>query len=144
MKIYFVFLIHAVFLIQLYPQSGQSLNGLGGFNDNKNYGFSIPDLFNFKSSNEDNFLFLDQNGLNKYQKTILLKTAKDSADNSIIHSEYDSTSQNGNVKSKSFFKSNLFYFLGTAVAVITVYFVLHRSDKPSNTVVTFGLPPSPK
>jgi hypothetical protein len=144
MKIYLVILIHLIFLIQLFPQSGNFRNGPVNFKDNYSPLPSISGFINVKRTFDDELVFGNQFGITTNCNSILLHAVDDSAVNRNMHLEYDSTSRYDNIKSKSFFKSNLFYFLGTAVAIITVYFVLNRRDKPSNTAETFGLPPSPK
>lgn len=46
-------------------------------------------------------------------------------------------------KEKSFFRSNLFYFVGAAVLAVTVYLLWPKKESPANSNVTFGVPPLP-
>jgi len=47
-------------------------------------------------------------------------------------------------ESKSFFKSEIFYFACAAVLAATAYMVWKKNDEPVNTSKTFGTPPLPQ
>lgn len=52
--------------------------------------------------------------------------------------------ENSKEESKSFFKSEIFYFACAAVLAGTIYAVWSKSDNPQSTTKTFGKPPVPQ
>jgi hypothetical protein len=94
-------------------------------------------------SQDNKILFVYSTNLNNYEPKNMYQTFDKSKSNKISKITQDSSYQEDSTKSESFFKSSLFYFIGTAVAVLTLYFILHSRDRPTNSSTTFGLPPTP-
>jgi hypothetical protein len=124
-----------------YSQSYIEGTGISNLRYKNNLDVPILKINNYiPSTSHDTSIYLNLS-VNISQVDVVHQTA---LNHKIYNLDKDSTEQQDSPKARTFLKSNLFYFLGTAVAVFTVYLIFHRKDKPSSTSVTFGMPPSPK